>query len=386
MIYYRFRPYSELSLKELLYSEMYFSSTEECNDPFDSKTFYTFSKDVDKWVNLILLALGSVKPKPALTGEQLKAFTEHYCGKCPLTFNEIIDGNLLDDFDITSKEDEIIKNILELNIPKILKVYKPSARYFVSFSKEAKETLMWSHYANRHKGFCLIFRPIDGRIKQFKYKQKRQIRRKTPKSFASEMSFEMPKEFKVSDIEYLGKVKSSDAFIHMPVAVSGDAKNDAHREKIRKEQESHYLQKGKSWQYEKEARIILSPPPSWLFGEQIEYTNQERLFHYEPGHLVGIIYGALLTDNEKTRIYEILNERREWNYEYPDYKKIEFHFMEFNAKLAMNEREINIEPFAISNYKRIYKDEKDFDRLYKDWQDGWGFERDNKSSKRIKVE
>lgn len=31
MLYYRFRPASELALNELLYSEMFFTSTEECN-------------------------------------------------------------------------------------------------------------------------------------------------------------------------------------------------------------------------------------------------------------------------------------------------------------------------------------------------------------------
>ncbi len=62
MLYYRFRTFSELTLKELLYNEMYFASPEECNDPFDSKTFYTFPSDKYRWSKLILLAFCNSKP------------------------------------------------------------------------------------------------------------------------------------------------------------------------------------------------------------------------------------------------------------------------------------------------------------------------------------
>ena len=53
MLYYRYRPASELSLKELLYNEIYFGSTSENNDPYDGKTFYYFGKEQDKWFRLL---------------------------------------------------------------------------------------------------------------------------------------------------------------------------------------------------------------------------------------------------------------------------------------------------------------------------------------------
>ena len=46
-LYYRYRSGSELSIKELIYDELYFASREECNDPYEGKTFATFSKDKD---------------------------------------------------------------------------------------------------------------------------------------------------------------------------------------------------------------------------------------------------------------------------------------------------------------------------------------------------
>lgn len=387
MLYYRFRPLTELSLKELLYNEIYFSSPEECNDPFDSKTFYSFTKDIEKWVNLIFLALSKYYPKPNITGEQLKSLSEHFCSKCPLSFDDIITKNLLDDFKINSEEDVKLVKILTSTIPEIAKVCKPATRYFVSFSKDANEPLMWSHYASKHNGFCLIFRPINNNIKQFEFRKKRQIRRKTPRAFAEEMSFGIPDEFTMSGIDYLEHVKPSDAFLHMPVAVSGDAKDEEHRENIRKEQESQYSQKGKNWNYETEARLILSPPPSWLFGEHIAYTQQERLFHYDPCHLVGIIYGSRMTEIDKTRVSEIINESREWNIYYPNYKRIQFNFVEFTASQSSSQRQIIIKPKSLSVYSnhKILPDDKDFTRLYKEWQDGWGIEFDGSKGTKIRV-
>lgn len=171
MFYFRFRPLTELSLKELMYNEMYFASTEECNDPFDSKAFYTFDKDIERWVNYILLALSNVVPRPPITGEQLQAYTEFLCEKCPLTFSDLIEEDILSDYPVESVEDKFIIGILRKSIPKIAELYKPSQRYFVSFTKDPEEPLMWAHYANKHYGFCLIFKTINGTIKQFEFQK-----------------------------------------------------------------------------------------------------------------------------------------------------------------------------------------------------------------------
>ena len=53
MLYYRFRPPLESCIKELIYDELFFCSTEESNDPFDSKTFYIFSGVKERWKRLL---------------------------------------------------------------------------------------------------------------------------------------------------------------------------------------------------------------------------------------------------------------------------------------------------------------------------------------------
>ena len=158
MHYFRYRPYSELSLKELLYSEMYFASTEECNDPFDSKTFYSFLGDVNKWSNLITLAC---KPFLNLLSEPfIKELSEFICNQCPLTYEEAINKNLLAGFSTNLLDNTIAISQISIFIQSFLKVYQPDDRYFVSFSRKSDDPLMWSHYANNHRGFCLIFKSI----------------------------------------------------------------------------------------------------------------------------------------------------------------------------------------------------------------------------------
>ncbi len=87
MLYYKFRPASEVSFKELLYDELFFTSTEECNDPFDSKSFYEFSADKEKWMALIKFAIDA---EGFGDHTDISKSSEAVCGLCPITFDEAI--------------------------------------------------------------------------------------------------------------------------------------------------------------------------------------------------------------------------------------------------------------------------------------------------------
>lgn len=88
MLYYRYRSGSELSIKELIYDELYFASREECNDPYEGKTFATFSKDKDLWSNLINEALKSHKIE---LDESLKEkVIEYFLSKSPMPIENIL--------------------------------------------------------------------------------------------------------------------------------------------------------------------------------------------------------------------------------------------------------------------------------------------------------
>ena len=63
MLYYRYRPISELTLKELRYDELYFSSNAEKNDPYDGKVFLSYDFDKDKWQRFLECTWSRVFPK-----------------------------------------------------------------------------------------------------------------------------------------------------------------------------------------------------------------------------------------------------------------------------------------------------------------------------------
>ena len=359
---------------------MYFSSPEECNDPFDSKTFYVFDNNKDKWTKLLKFSLEQTNA--TISKDFLQIMVDFLCASCPLTFDTAANSNFLEDFPSKTVEQSALVNFIAVRIKAILAIYKPPTKYFASFSKLNSESLMWSHYANKHTGFCLIFKAIDGELKLSPKFKKDQIIRKTPNGIANEMSYTLPESFKFKDIEYKRDVESLDAFLHMPVAVTGDVSNQREAGKLSTQRESHYLQKGQSWFYESETRLTLPPPPPWLFGEQITYSRQERLFHYEPSQLAGIIYGARISIEDKIRIQEILKERKNFINEVSNYSRTVFNFVEFEAKLSTNQRQLNIEPISLNGKPTI---DKDFKRLYKEWQEGYGYKRENSSSRLIQV-
>jgi hypothetical protein len=383
MFYYRYRPYTEVSIKELLYNEIYFSSPEECNDPFDSKTFYVFDGDKGMWEKVITF---SVKQTNAVVPDRLlHILAEHISKKCPLTFDEAYKINLLTDFPTKNPNEKELVNFVGTRIQEILLVYRPATRYFVSFSKLNSEPLMWSHYADKHKGFCLVFRAINGALNQSPHQKKRSVVRITKNGIAPNMTYGIPESFQFTKIDYEPEVKSLNAFLHLPVGVTGE-KSEEEAKKIKQEQESHYKQKSKSWEYETEYRLMLEPPLPWLFGEHFDYTKQERLFHYQPSQLVGIIYGAKMEATEKNRIKELLKERRDWQVYHDNENTIEFSFIEFDAVLSSNQREVEIKPTGLLSYNTILTSDQNFDRLYKEMLDGWGWERYQNGSRKMKVD
>ena len=133
---------------------------------------------------------------------------------------------------------------------------------------------------------------------------------------------------------------------------------------------------------------MLEPPLPWLFSEHFDYTKQERLFHYQPSQLVGIIYGAKMLETEKNRIKELLKERRDWRVYHDNENIIEFSFIEYDAVLSSNQREVEIKPTGLLTYNTIPTSDPNFDRLYKEMLDGWGWERyqNGSGSRKMKVD
>ena len=239
---------------------------------------------------------------------------------------------------------------------------------------------MWAHYASRYQGYCLIFKSIDGELRQCPQRIKKSIGRSTRYGLAKNMSWGLPKSFLFEDVHYNKGTCSGDAFLCFPQHVSGCSLNEKERIELVESQKAQYLEKHESWSYEQESRLLLMAPLPWLFGEHISLTKQERLFYYQPTQLVGIIFGPQMQNDFKQRLYEIVNIRMRRPDLVPNGIKTElFDFVIFETKLSNETRDIIVEPIQIlSLTKKKDKDEKGFDEQYKLWLDGWSVVFDGK--------
>ena len=367
-----------------MYGELFFTSTEECNDPFDSKSFYEFPNDVNRWAQLFKFVLGKLQN---LYPQCANIVASEVCRNCPLTFEE---ASSLDYyslfFQVTNKKDQQFALAAANGVEHVFNLYKPPTRYFVSFSRVNNEPLMWSHYAMRHEGFCLVFRSHDGMLKQNPLLARTSVQRKTPAGMAPSMGYGIPDGFLFQDISYVPVVNHLCAFQLFPQAVAGRIQSEEERIEIAHIQANQYLQKHPSWSYESESRLTLSIPTPWLFGDRFEYSVQERIFNFEQTQLVGIIFGARMSDDHKNRVYQILDDRKEQISKQVNYKRVIFDFLVQQAQLSSRHREIEIHPAKlITLLEPIEPNDKKFEQKYQQWIEGWGMEIDGPKGSLVQI-
>lgn len=381
MFYYRYRSGSELSVKELIYDELYFASREECNDPYEGKTFATFSADKDLWNNLINEALKAYNIKSL---ESLKErIVQYFLSKAPMPIENVlrIPKNEFVDIGARTYEQRLLPSMLEA-IQNYVMWYSPEERYFASFSKTNDNFLLWSHYANNHKGFCLIYRAIDGKLKQNpNWKRKQTATLPLPR-----LTFVVPDAFEIQDVEYVSTPKSSDGFMCFPASVAGDKHTPEEVEMAQAERAKNYLQKHSVWDYEQEARVVLSSGVQWLAGRKLTLPAHQRLFHIDSTQLVGIILGSQMPDVQRQRIREIITEKVErWYIPTTDHRIIS-NFILFEEILSETNREVVIEPKEIYTGTSVFtKKQPNFTQLYDEWHNGWAIEIKGNSATKIQL-
>lgn len=367
-----------------MYSELFLASTEECNDPYDSKGFYEFSGRLDYWENLVNLLVSKIGNNN-VSGPQVKEIAGKISSLCPLTYDEAL---LLDISRLCFEvlKDFILSQSLATCFNQLLQVYKPEPSYFACFSKTNNDPLMWSHYASQHQGFSLIFKPVDGMLRQYPPLRKRSISRKTPNGLAPKSSYGLPESFSFQEVIYQEEVKPLCGFHRLPVAVVGRDLPEEERINLAASQAEQFLHKHISWGYEQEVRVSISPGASWIFGINIELSSLERLFYYEPTQLVGITFGARMPKRNRERLMEVLLYRQEKLYRSEDHERIIFDFAVFNARLSGSKREIQVEiGKMISNGQEIDKSHKNFEPAYNSWRNGWGIKFEGNKSSRVQV-
>ncbi len=201
------------------------------------------------------------------------------------------------------------------------------------------------------------------------------------------MSLQLPESFVFQDVAYSDKTAFADAFMRFPQHVSDFSLNEPERIKLIDAQERQYLEKHKSWSYEQEVRLLLKAPLAWLFGEHIQFTKHERLFHYQPTQLVGIITGPLMREEYKRQIYDIVRDRINRHDYITDGVITEvFDFVFFEAGLEDSDRHIEVTPKKILSLSQaINEGDTGFEEKYQEWQDGWAIVFEGSKASRIQI-
>ena len=383
-------------MKELIYNEMYFSSVSECNDPYEGWVFAEFGANQDYWKKLINMALRSsyVHSSSMEISSYLAEKLVNCCvAMSPIDVNKFLGLNY-NDFHIKLSIEDIlseskfmdgfpwieaidrIKHYVEINLP--------PEEYFVSFSRRRDDILMWSHYANNHRGYCLIFRPVGNKIMQDKRWMKKEFTLDTPQSHISdgEITFNTDESFELNDVEYtngqIPKINAFALFHHVinPEAFKkefNDAMNVAY---------SSYLRKHCAWKYEKETRLILfKGVPQYIANRKISLSTHQRLFHYDPSHLVGIILGAKMPSEQREQIQEIVKKKVDMLKSEPRGNSQPNDFVIFKARMSTDTIKIDMEPVEVYTSRGIFnKAQNDFERLFDNWkkQNQWDYDNLNK--------
>ncbi|PXY02714.1 hypothetical protein DF185_01065 [Marinifilum breve] len=135
---YKYFPLNQFLLSTILYNEIWFSSPENFNDPFDCNINCQYVKDI-RYDNEINEILHQERKRTAVSE--------------PYYLKESMLNNIALTIDNRNKSGVFFSNLTL----KVLYKYVGIS----CFSKKHNNILMWSHYADNHNGVCLKFNTTD---------------------------------------------------------------------------------------------------------------------------------------------------------------------------------------------------------------------------------
>ncbi len=221
---------SEKRLRSVLIdSQLYFSTPIQLNDPFDSKITFDYKASEDK---------KKIKLK------------ELYRARYP-------DAPA---YEVNKKVREVIKQKKHLHMDSFGDQNAYNEKFGICcFTKKNNNILMWSHYADSHKGICYIFN-----------------HKKNDMFWGS-----------AHEIKYRNKYPFFKYYYFNTEEVIVDI----------------LLTKYIDWKYEEEWRLV-------AFPKQINQAKQPGLIPFDSTSLLGVILGAKISDKDKNLVFKVNEERK----------------------------------------------------------------------------
>jgi len=307
---YKYRKYSQLSLKEILYGELLFSSLNELNDPYDTKVYYCFKKDYKKYYRLLKNVVNNLKLGINNINFKLLA---NYLSETDLSYEELIKKVstnhfkelLLSELFITKLPEAI--TVCELIIRQLkYEIHKYVGRYIYvsSFTKTIEDPVIWSHYADEHQGFAIEISPLNNEI--FQNPLRRQI-----KSKRADGTFEyLPgTQYEFKKVKYQNRIVPLDGFLNFNAYIYGKKVNQQYKNAFWEDYQDIPTTKYSKWKYENEYRLI--DYSHWMPDKVDENGPKQkrivdRIYYYDQTQLTGIVFGINITENNKSEIIKTI--------------------------------------------------------------------------------
>lgn len=289
---FRFREIDVRSVDAFKNDIIYAVTADKFNDPYDTLVRYDL-EGIEKWVNTVMNTetLGQMKTWFA-QGWDLLNEVKHILPKEMIDALKVALSSIEDIKDFEGRIEETRKSMISLIETYFPILSETSKRYstIACFSESVDSILMWSHYANSHKGFALEydFRPtLERPIKNVGL---------FPVVYSEE-------RFDISDYIAWAFLRILGIQAKMP-DMSASIKNA--------------LWKSDIWAYEKEWRMIDYTPR--------DVTDEKAsAIHYKP---VAIYYGRHMSGDDKKKLHEVAKEKGIMEYEmYLDYSSLKYEML-----------------------------------------------------------
>lgn len=280
-IYYKYQAIyaydNNYALCNLTNNVLYFKDPANFNDPFDCKMYVDNKGTEGQWITYL-------------------------CNRYEYPENEakrIVEGFIKCEDGLVSPNGS---NYFPIKVPAVC-----------CFSKYDNIILMWSHYANHHKGICLGFRATESSA-MARNKKEYSMPLYIPGTTVP-ISYEFNRvHYKENDIPLIRQFGKESENINVAC--------------------KQLVTKSCDWQYEKEYRMILRNDSS----EPTPNSNsRDRIYQYNREDLKKVIFGCKITKDIAQRVYDIINKE---NLDAQGKEITKY----YEAKESQVECKINIEP------------------------------------------
>lgn len=141
---FRYRAYNDHTLSALMENRLYFSKPRYFNDPYDNLIYVNSKMVVSEIIGNILVGMDSYL-------ENRKPFNDSISKSVDIMWHQDKSRKHM----VEEREKQIYSAIdtVRIKIKENTKV--------ICFAEEYNSMLMWSHYADYHAGFCLVYQKED---------------------------------------------------------------------------------------------------------------------------------------------------------------------------------------------------------------------------------